>query len=313
VSIVAVCHNGVNVYEDMPASDYHADPAPMPSLSSSIAKILVNQSPMHAWFASPRLNPHHRPEESEDFDRGSAAHSLLLEGDDRMVECEFKDWRTNAAKDARDEIRASGKLPLLSKHVGAVRKMVEIAKSFLAKSELELQIEDCFAERTVIWQAGGIWKRARFDLQVRDRPILLDYKSTESADPLSFSRQIIAMGYDVQAAFYTEAYEAAYLWKSERPQSAGTAPTFCFLVQERTEPFACSLVGVDPMMLDLGQQKCEFASVLWRECLASGNWPGYPRRIAWAAPPAWALENFEQRKAKLAFHSAERSAATLTC
>lgn len=288
MSIVAVCHNGVSVYEAMPASDYHADPAPTPSLSSSIAKILVNQSPMHAWFASPRLNPNHRPEESEDFDRGSAAHSLLLEGDDRMVECEFKDWRTNAAKDARDEIRAAGKLPLLSKHVGAVRKMVEIAKSFLAKSELELQIEDCFAERTVIWQAGGIWKRARFDLQARDRPILLDYKSTETADPLSFSRQIIAMGYDVQAAHYVEAYATTV--------TAGKDADFIFLVQERTEPFACSLVGVDPMMLDLGQQKCEFASKLWRQCLDSGKWPGYSKQIAWASPPVWALENFEQRK-----------------
>lgn len=290
MSIVAVCHQGVNVYDGMSASDYHADCAPEPSLSSSIAKILVNQSPMHAWFASPRLNPHHRPEESEDFDRGSAAHSLLLEGDDRMVECEFKDWRTNAAKDARDEARAAGKLPMLSKHVGAVRKMVEIAKKYLCESELELRIEDCFAERTVIWQAGGIWKRARFDLQVRERPILLDYKSTETADPFSFSRQIIAMGYDVQAAHYTEAYETMHAPPEAPPVS------FVFLVQERSEPFACSLVGVDPMMLDLGQQKCEFASKLWKQCLDSGKWPGYPKQIAWASPPAWALENFEQRR-----------------
>jgi hypothetical protein len=290
VSIVAVCHQGVNVYDDMPANDYHADPAPEPSLSSSIAKILVTQSPLHAWFAHPRLNPHHRPEESEDFDRGSAAHSLLLEGDDRMVECAFNDWRTNAAKDMRDKIRLEGKLPLLTKHIGSVRKMVEIAKAFLFDSELQVLIDRCFAERTVIWQASGIWKRARFDLQVRDRPLLIDYKTAESADPLSFSRQIIAMGYDVQAAHYTEAYDAIYT-PPEAPQSS-----FVFLVQERSEPFACSLVGVDPMLLDLGQQKCEFASKLWKQCLDSGKWPGYPKQIAWASPPAWAFENFEQRR-----------------
>lgn len=289
MSIVAVSHNGVSVYDDMPASDYHADPSPEPSLSSSIAKILVTQSPMHAWFAHPRLNPNHRPEESEDFDRGSAAHSLLLEGDDRMVECAFNDWRTNAAKDMRDKVRLEGKLPLLTKHIGPVRKMVEIAKKYLRESELHLEIEDCFAERTVIWQAGGIWKRARFDLQVRNRSVLLDYKSTETADPLSFSRQIIAMGYDVQAAHYLETFDAMDTYPI-------TEPTFVFLVQERSEPFACSLVGVDPMMLDLGQQKCEFASKLWKQCLDSGKWPGYPRQIAWASPPAWALENFEQRR-----------------
>jgi len=289
MSIVAVCHQGVNVYDGMSASDYHADCAPEPSLSSSIAKILVEQSPLHAKHAHPRLNPHHVEEEAEIFDRGSAAHSLLLEGDDRMVECPFNDWRTNAAKDMRDQVRLEGKLPLLPKHIGPVRKMVEIAKSFLAKSELELQIEDCFAERTVIWQAAGIWKRARFDLQVRNRPILLDYKSTETADPLSFSRQIIAMGYDVQSAHYLEAFDVMDTYPI-------TEPIFIFLVQERSEPFACSLVGVDPMMLDLGQQKCEFASKLWKQCLDSGKWPGYPKQIAWASPPAWALENFEQRK-----------------
>lgn len=281
----------VTIRDDLPADEYHKDMiAPEPSLSSSIAKILVTQSPLHAWCAHPRLNPHHRPEESEDFDRGSAAHSLLLEGDDRMVECPFNDWRTNAAKAQRDEVRALGMLPLLTKHIAPVRKMVEIAKKYLRESELELRIEDCFAERTVIWQVGGIWKRARFDLQVRNRPIILDFKSTESADPLSFSRQIIAMGYDVQAAFYTEAYETMHA-PPEAPQCS-----FVFLVQERSEPFACSLVGVDPMMLDLGQQKCEFASRLWKQCLDSGKWPGYPRQIAWASPPAWALENFEQRK-----------------
>ena len=296
MSIVAVCHQGVNVYDDMPASDYHQDPAPSPSLSSSIAKILVTQSPLHAWFASPRLNPHHRPEESEDFDRGSAAHSLLLEGDDRMVECPFNDWRTNAAKDMRDKVRLEGKLPLLTKHIGPVRKMVEVAKKYLRESELELRIEDCFAERTVIWQAGGIWKRARFDLQVRDRPVILDYKTAESADPLSFSRQIIAMGYDVQVAHYLEAYDAMACGPLDDAPFPIMNPTFIFLVQERSEPFACSLVGVDPMMLDLGQQKCEFASKLWKQCLDSGKWPGYPKQIAWASPPAWALENFEQRK-----------------
>jgi hypothetical protein len=289
MTIVAVSHNGVNVYDDMSASDYHADPSPEPSLTSSIAKILVTQSPMHAWFAHPRLNPHHRPEESEDFDRGSAAHSLLLESDDRMVECPFNDWRTNAAKDMRDRVRLEGKLPFLTKHIGPVRKMVEIAKKYLRESELQLRIEDCFAERTVIWETGGIWKRARFDLQVRHQPILLDYKSTETADPLSFSRQIIGMGYDVQAAHYLEAFDAM-------SEVLSIGPTFVFLVQERSEPFACSLVGVDPMMLDLGQQKCEYASKLWKQCLDSGKWPGYPRNIAWASPPAWALENFEQRK-----------------
>jgi len=277
--------DGPNVFDSMPSDLYHSDPAPEPSLSSGIAKILVTQSPLHALYASPRLNPTYRAEESSEFDRGSAAHALLLEGEDRMVECAFNDWRTNAAKEMRDQARIEGKLPLLSKHVGSVRAMVQIAKDALMASELKIDIADCFAERTVIWK-DGIWRRARFDLQHRTRAIVLDYKSTENADPLAFSRQIITMGYDIQAAHYSDAYRAA--WSKE--------PQFVFLVQEREAPYACSLIGVDPMLHELGQQKIDLAALLWERCIATGKWPGYSNRIAWASAPAWALESFEMRR-----------------
>jgi hypothetical protein len=286
MSAVMVSLDGPSVFDAMPSAVYHADPAPEPSMSSGIAKILVSQSPMHAWYAHPRLNPYHMSEESQDFDRGSAAHALLLEGDDKMVEVAFDDWRKKEAKELRAQIREAGKLPLLSKHVASVRKMVTIAKTALADSELAINLSDCYAERSVIWPAGGIWGRARFDLQHRTRRILIDYKTTENADPQSFARQIIGLGYDVQAAHYAEAYQAA--WSAE--------PTFVFLVQEREPPYACSLVGVDPMMLELGQQKLEFAAKLWKQCITSGKWPGYSNRISWAAPPAWALESFEIRR-----------------
>ncbi len=35
----------------------HRDPAPAPSLSSTLARLLLRRSPAHAWHASPRLNP----------------------------------------------------------------------------------------------------------------------------------------------------------------------------------------------------------------------------------------------------------------
>ncbi len=276
------------VHDGMPADVYHADPCIEPSLSYGIAKIIVTQSPLHAWHAHPRLNKNHVSKENEDFDRGSAAHALLLEGDDRMVECAFNDWRTNAAKDARDEARAAGKLPLLSKHVGAVRAMVAIAKDFLLSSELAATIESFHAERTVIWNDHGVWKRARFDLEHRTRDLLLDYKTVDNADPWAFSRVIVALGYDVQAAHYSDAYMAA--------QGIADEPDFLFFVQEREPPFACSLVGLEPALMDLGHRKVERASKIWADCLTSGKWPGYPTSIAWVDAPPWALTDFEARE-----------------
>ena len=40
---------------DIPPREYHADPCPAPSLSRSIAKLLVERSPAHAYAAHPRL------------------------------------------------------------------------------------------------------------------------------------------------------------------------------------------------------------------------------------------------------------------
>src|SRR5258708_2254328 len=42
---------------DLDDDDYHQDPAPEPSLSSSIVKLLDQQTPAHAYAAHPRLNP----------------------------------------------------------------------------------------------------------------------------------------------------------------------------------------------------------------------------------------------------------------
>src|ERR1700677_1036911 len=88
---------------NLSAEAYHADPCPTASLSSSIAGILLDQSPSHAWLAHPRLNPNYVRESADSrFDLGSAAHMMLLEQrEDRIVRVSADDWRTKAAKEAR--------------------------------------------------------------------------------------------------------------------------------------------------------------------------------------------------------------------
>jgi hypothetical protein len=278
----------VIVEDSMPSETYHRDPAPQPSLSASIAKILDRKSPLHAWTANPRLNPNYQDSEKEIFDLGTAAHSLLLEGIDKMVEMPFDDWRKKEAREQRDLVRRQGKLPVLSKYVSDIYLMIQIAKKALADSELGLDLSSCFTERSIFWQQDGIWKRARLDAQSRQHHLILDYKSTDEADPYTFQRQIINLGYDIQAAHYCDAYRAAV-------PTCDRDPTFVFLVQERSAPFACSLVGVDPVFLGLGQQKIERAGKIWKRCNESNSWPSYSKSIFWAEPPAWALADFERR------------------
>jgi hypothetical protein len=49
-----------------------------------------------------------------------------------------------------------------------------------------------------------------------------------------------------------------------------------------------------PAFIELGARKIEHAIRLWRECMASGKWPGYPNRIHWAEPPAWAQAQWDE-------------------
>jgi hypothetical protein len=105
----------------MDSASYHKDPCLAPSLSSGIARTLLTHSPAHAWTAAPAAQPRLPIEEKESFDIGSAAHALLLEGEDRMVVLPYDDYRKKEAKEARDYARAEGKHPILEAKYPAVR------------------------------------------------------------------------------------------------------------------------------------------------------------------------------------------------
>src|SRR5262245_32462306 len=94
---------------------YIRDPAPAPSLSASVANVLLTKSAFHAMHAHPRLNPDWEPESTELTELGTIVHAILLENDrSRLVVAPFDDWRTKAAREMRDEARAQGRIPVLA-------------------------------------------------------------------------------------------------------------------------------------------------------------------------------------------------------
>jgi hypothetical protein len=279
----------VGIYT-IPAAQYHADPCPAPSLSSSIAKMLCLSSPLHAWYAHPRLSPAPIEDDCEAFDLGTAAHALLLEQRDQVVIIDAADWRTKDAKVQRDQARAAGAIPLLKKRWVDVQAMVTAARV-----QLDAHTDGGAAmflngqpEQTLIWKEGDVWCRARLDWL---RPGAIDdYKSTSaSANPETWSRSMFGMGADIQACWYLRGLKAL----------TGIDATFRFCVQEVRPPYALAVVGLGPDALVLGEKKLLYAIETWRGCRATSDWPGYPRRTCWASLPmaheAWWLE-FESRR-----------------
>lgn len=268
------------------AKQYHADPAPVASLSSSIASILLEQSPQHAWLAHPRLNPNYHEEGDSRFDLGSAAHMMLLERRaDAIVRVAADDWRTKAAKEARDLAQAAGKYAVLERQYGDIERMVTVAREFVQGTELGGILDESDAEQTVLWQDGNVYCRCRPDLLSKDRGIIVDYKTTESAQPDAFGRQIGRMNYDLQAQFYTRGVENL----TGRQDTA-----FVFLVQEISPPYACSLVSLSNAYALVGAAKARRALALWDECVSNDCWPGYEARVHYIEPPAWALTELER-------------------
>ena len=266
------------------ADAYHADPAPAPSLSSSIASILLNQSPLHAWMAHPKLNPKYQREGDSRFDLGSAAHMLLLERrTDNIVVVDANDWRTKAAKELRDAAQAEGKFAILAHKYLEVERMVKAARQFMEATELALMLTDGFPERTVLWQEGDIWCKCRPDMLSMDQDVILDYKTTESAAPDVFSRQISRMDYDLQAEFYLRGLNATVM--DGEPEKRA----FVFLVQEIHAPYACSLVALSNAYRAIGQAKVKRALGMWSKCMAEDRWPGYRPDVLYAEPKPWDL------------------------
>ena len=274
------------------AAEYHADPCIRPSLSNSIAQVLIDQSPAHAWLKHPRLNPNYETETDSKFDLGSAAHAMLLEQrDDCIVRVQADDWRTKAAREARDAAQANGRYVVLERQYNDIECMVRAARQFIDRTELRGIFSAGESEQTVIWNdSRGSWCRCRPDRLNADRSIILDYKSTPNAAPEAFIMQIGRMGYDLQAEFYIDGVTAL---------NGGDEPTFIFLAQETSPPYECSLVALAESYRAVGRAKVMQAKRLWAECMTTNSWYGYSTRIHYADPKPWDLIRAESAMASI--------------
>ena len=262
----------VGIHDDIPAEDYHADPCVRPSLSAGIARTLIELSPRHAWWAHPRLNPMFERREDAKFDLGTAAHSILLQGTDIVEVCDYPDWRTNAAKEQRDQARKAGLIPLLISQWREVYAMVDSIRQQLPALETYPPVfTDGKPERTVIWEEdNGVICRARLDWLRDDLRAIDDYKTTGStAKPDMWSRRTFwSIGCDVQIAFHSRGvYKVTGEW-----------PAWRYVVCECFPPYAVSVVTPHKSVLELAQQKVEYAIRKFGECLGADRWPAYDRK-----------------------------------
>lgn len=286
------------LYDDVSDEAYHADPCETISLSSSIAKAIVAQSPRHAWEKHPRLNTGLRdavekPTPAMDF--GTASHKLILGKGREIKEIVADDFKTKAAQQARDAARAAGLVPILSHRVAGARMLREAFFDQIQGTEVADLFNDGAGEVTGLWQDDleDVWCRMRIDwlpnkARAGGHISLVDVKTTAgSAQPEDWQRVAFDMGYDLQNSFYQRGARALI-------EGVRSVEMF-FIVLEQQSPYGLSVHRFGGQAFAEAEVCVELAISLWSKCLHENKWPGYQRETTHIDPPRWRSERSKLR------------------
>lgn len=290
---------GPGIYYDVPEDIYHADPCEQPSLSSSLARVIVTESVQHAWHLHPRLGAKKR-EAGKAALEGTILHALSLDQPlpDHVVILEHADFRSKAAREARDTAKAQGKHPLSSTEFQRLKTQAlelkeqqerdaELVAAGMAKG---LVPYDGAPEVTIIWTEESFWGpvtcRARLDkLQISAdgrSATIHDLKKVDSAAPSRIEQKIRQYGYYLQGATYRRALQ------HHMPH---LDPDFVLHFVEGAPCYGYTPTRLSPDYLELGEQQWLQAVEAWGRGLHTGEWPAYlePGTVHTVSPPPWIL------------------------
>jgi hypothetical protein len=297
------------IYRGVESVDYFADPCPEPSLSQSICKVLLERSPLHAMHEHPRLrNALADDEDVEKYDKpkaiGNAAHAIMLGRGKTLEVIKFNDFKKGDAKKLRDAAYATGKTPILEKHLAIASDIVAAGLEKLKRHEDRDAFQNGTGEVALIWQDDGIWCRALVDWLHDDLRTVDDYKTSGmSMAPHVIGIRAESAGWHIQAAFIERGLDIL------DPAGAGRR-RFRFIAQEQDgEPYDLTTMHMTEYWLTMGRKKVHAAMTLWRAAMASGRWQGYPLQAQRPDYPSYKEKQWLERELSGEF---ENNDVTLT-
>lgn len=253
------------IYGNIDDVSYRADRG---SLSVSAAKLLLPPS-CPAKFKERMDNP---PPPKREYDFGHLAHRLLLGKGGDLAQIDAPNYRTKAAQEARDKAHANGKIPVLpfdlTKAEAMVRRVLEHPRA-----GRWFNLDKGVAEQSVYATdpVTGVRLRMRADWLWMGAPDgrvwVIDYKTSNTANPDELVRKFWQLGYFQQAAWYP--------WVLRLANIAADA-VFVFVVQEKDPPHLVTLVEYDAEAMAEGARCNREAIDLYARYRERDEWPGYP-------------------------------------
>ena len=131
-------------------------------------------------------------------------------------------------------------------------------------------------------QETGMGIRGRLDLFLPERNLIVDLKTTDTADQHLFTKTIFSYGYHVQAAIYCDLVF----------QATGNMPRYVIIAAEKT--MDCDAREFDlsknPAVLEIGRSTYRRQLRNFVRCKRSNEWMGYPVEPVEVTVPRWVEE-----------------------
>ena len=228
--------------------------------------MLFDKSPYHFWYEV-YSGKAEKKETTPAMLLGSLFHTLLLEPDlfaEHYAISPKIDRRTTKGKEEyqifMDENK--DKILLTDEQYSKVCVMVEHIKQHEIVSTL---VDGAVFEQSIFWtdKETGLQFKVRPDIWASK--MVVDLKTTNDSNPVSFSRSALNYGYFLQAGMIFEAC-----------QSLGKPiDMFVFLVAEKEAPYVPAALILNDEAIQYGiKQFAKYKNKL-KQCLDANKWPGY--------------------------------------
>lgn len=250
----------VNKLKEMSNDDYHAITS---SYSASDYKAL------HKGSMSELLFNKKNKKTSEAMEFGSAFHHYVLENDtfydeyyvlpifepteldkNGLVKAKTRGWKNT--KDHKNQLEAYRAANLGKKEVSRedMERISGMERSIIKSFAADLiYSSERVCEKVLFSEIMGVPTRVKADVILPNRKIIVDLKSTQSANESDFTRDILKYGYDIQDNVYRQAFGNFFMEEFR----------FMFVAVEKEPPFTCCVYELGHARREAGNVKLSMA------------------------------------------------------
>ncbi|MBF6341277.1 PD-(D/E)XK nuclease-like domain-containing protein [Nocardia abscessus] len=250
------------IHLQLPERVYHL--RDLASLSSSGARRLWWSGITPCQFRYEQL---HGAPDTEALEFGRAVHTMALGSGPLVVRLEFRDWKSKRAQALRRWHRQAGRIPLLHRTFDKAQAMAAAVRTHPALVPL---LSEGWQEVSFYWPdpLTGLMLRARPDWlhpSVDGGVVVVDLKTTDSADPEDFAWSVLRYGYHLQQDWYQQGIAGCGL----------VVRHFLFAAVSKHAPHVVSVCELHPSDIAEAAEENRRAVNLFARCVGTDTWPDH--------------------------------------